>query len=212
MPYPCESRPSVWLVSTAWAAGKLPDIDHTKNNVEIDFAASGVFRAATFRYQYRLDGADRDWTVPTTSRSIVYSNVHPGHYRFLVRTVTAGGLTGPLAAFSFQVLPPFWQTLVVSYRDRRSAGRDRLGRSPVSRRPVAGDRTHAYPHRLRSPRRRGLGAVEDRDPERSGQALRTEYFGIHRLGPASPRHPARFWRALATWFGRSMRAPNIWKI
>ena len=92
-----------------WAAGKLPDIDHTKNNVEIDFAASGVFRAATFRYQYRLDGADRDWTVPTTSRSIVYSNVHPGHYRFLVRTVTAGGLTGPLAAFSFQVLPPFWQ-------------------------------------------------------------------------------------------------------
>jgi signal transduction histidine kinase len=89
--------------------GAVPDIDHTKNNVEIDFAASGVFRSAPFRYEYRLDGAEKNWSAPTANRSIAYSSVRSGRYRFLVRTVTAGGLRGPAAAVSFQVLPPFWE-------------------------------------------------------------------------------------------------------
>lgn len=89
--------------------GVVPDIDHTKNHVEIDFAASGVFRGAPFRYQYRLDGAEGDWSAPTIQRSVIYS-VRPGRYRFLVRTVTASGSRGPPAAVSFRVLPPFWES------------------------------------------------------------------------------------------------------
>jgi signal transduction histidine kinase/ligand-binding sensor domain-containing protein len=92
--------------TTRLAIGQL---DPGGNHLQIEFA-SPRFRAGDWlRYQYRLEGADADWTPPTMRRSVTYARLSPGTYRFLVRAVNAEGVASPEpAVLEFVVLPPLW--------------------------------------------------------------------------------------------------------
>jgi len=57
-----------------------------------------------------LEGADRDWSALTDERTVNYASLRPGNYHFLVRAVTAGGVTSVSpATVAFTILPPIWQ-------------------------------------------------------------------------------------------------------
>jgi ligand-binding sensor domain-containing protein/two-component sensor histidine kinase len=81
-----------------------------QNNIRIDFTGVSFGGGETLRYQYRLEGADVDWSEPSDKRSINYANLSPGSYRFLVRAVSGEGRTSESpAAVSFTILPPIWK-------------------------------------------------------------------------------------------------------
>lgn len=62
------------------------------------------------QYQYRLEGADRDWQRPTGNGTVTFANLPAGSYRFVVRAFRRGGLVvGPPATVAFTIVPPFWQ-------------------------------------------------------------------------------------------------------
>ena len=64
----------------------------------------------SLRYQYRLEGADVDWSAPTEQRTITYAKLSPGQYRFLVRAVNSIGVLSPHPAIvSFKILSPIWR-------------------------------------------------------------------------------------------------------
>jgi signal transduction histidine kinase len=64
----------------------------------------------SLRYQYRLEGADADWSASTGARTITYAKLSPGRYRFLVRAVNSVGVLSPRpASVSFKILSPVWQ-------------------------------------------------------------------------------------------------------
>jgi two-component sensor histidine kinase len=85
-------------------------LEPNENQVQVDFVGLDFSPGAVLRYQYRLEGADKDWGAPTEERSVNYANLRPGAYRFMVRAVTADGLTSSApAVVSFQILPPLWQ-------------------------------------------------------------------------------------------------------
>ena len=93
--------------------------DHEVSQLTLTPGERGVaigFFALTFapgehlRYQYRLEGAETDWSSPSTARAVHYSQLAPGRYRFQVRAVTGAGLAGVApAAMEFVILPPVWQ-------------------------------------------------------------------------------------------------------
>lgn len=93
--------------------------DHEVSGLTLTPSERGVaigFFAVTFaagehmRYQYRLEGAETDWSPPRTERLVHYSQLAPGHYRFQVRAVTTAGLAGVTpATVAFVILPPVWQ-------------------------------------------------------------------------------------------------------
>lgn len=88
----------------------LPDLSPGGNQLQIDFVSLRFAPGERLRYQYRLDGADKEWGEPTTRQTVSYANLSPGRYRFLVRVVNADGAVSPNpAVVSFTVLPPFWQ-------------------------------------------------------------------------------------------------------
>jgi PAS domain S-box-containing protein len=61
------------------------------------------------RYQFKIEGVDRDWSAPTVHRSVNLT-LAPGSYRFLVRAVGAGGTVSPSpASVQFRILPPVWR-------------------------------------------------------------------------------------------------------
>ena len=81
-----------------------------QNDLQIDFSSLSIGHAALLRYQYKLEGADSDWSAPTDQRTVNYANLSPGSYRFLARAVTADGLASPSpATIGFTILPPIWR-------------------------------------------------------------------------------------------------------
>ena len=85
------------------------ELSHTQNNLQIEFFGIDFNAGGTLRYQYMLEGADREWSAPTEQQAVNYANLAPGSYRFLVRAVNADGMSSSHpASVSFRVLPPFW--------------------------------------------------------------------------------------------------------
>jgi hypothetical protein len=89
----------------------LGDVPATQNHVEIEFAAMTMSGSESVLYQSRLEGAEKEWNAPSKQRSVVYSNLRPGSYRFLVRAMGPGWTPSlESSVVAFRVLPHFWQT------------------------------------------------------------------------------------------------------
>ena len=122
-PYSRSTPPSIY-VTTLRVAGHerhisalgetdvvLDDLGPSANQLQIQFVAIGSGPSSTLRYQYRLEGADQNWSPLTGQRSVTYASFAPGTYRFLVRAMTTDGVASVTpATVSFTVLPPFWRT------------------------------------------------------------------------------------------------------
>jgi len=88
----------------------LFELEPTQNQVQIEFFGLGAGAHDGLRYQYRLEGIDTDWNVPTDRREVNYASLSPGTYRFVVRTVaTDGALSPDPATVRFTILRPIWQ-------------------------------------------------------------------------------------------------------
>ena len=86
------------------------ELQAVQNRLEIKFLSLGFRSGEVLRYQFMLEGADRDWGAPTDQRTITYANLRPGSYRFLVRAVNAdGGFSAQPATVTFTIVPPVWQ-------------------------------------------------------------------------------------------------------
>ena len=93
-------------------ATHIPNVEFAanKNQLEIGFVSLGFRTGDVLRYQFMLEGADNDWSVPTSQRSVNYANLRPGSYQFRVRALNADGMFSvEPALFAFTIVPPIWQ-------------------------------------------------------------------------------------------------------
>ena len=82
----------------------------SQNQIQIDFLGIDFTPSEALRYQYKLEGADADWSAPTDQRTVNYANLSPGTYRFLVRAVNASNINSETpAGVAFRILPPIYQ-------------------------------------------------------------------------------------------------------
>lgn len=117
---PLEAPPVfVSAVRVAGVAQPVPEVgaaevgglalDYAQRQLQVEFVGPGFGAGGRLRYQYMLEGLDREWGAPTEQRSVSYAHLAPGSYRFLVRAVTADGAAGGHAAVvAFRVVPPVW--------------------------------------------------------------------------------------------------------
>ena len=85
------------------------ELEPEQNNLQIDFFGLDFSPNESLRYQFMLEGADKDWSAPTEQRTVNYSNLSAGDYRFLVRAVNADGISSEKPAMiSFKLLPPIY--------------------------------------------------------------------------------------------------------
>jgi signal transduction histidine kinase len=88
---------------------RIADLPASANQLQIDFVGLGFGSGESLRYQYRLEGADSDWSAPTAQRTVTYARLASGRYRFLVRALSADGqVSANPAVITFRVLPPLW--------------------------------------------------------------------------------------------------------
>ena len=87
----------------------LPDLAPHQNQLQIDFVGLAFGPGEVLRYQYRLEGADADWSAADAQRTVTYASLPAGRYTFVVRAVNSDGLISARpASFAFTILRPFW--------------------------------------------------------------------------------------------------------
>lgn len=80
------------------------------NSFHFEFASNEFRQANKILYSYMLEGFDRDWSAWNNKTDKDYTNLPYGKYRFLVRARDNLDNVSPLAAYSFEILPRWYQT------------------------------------------------------------------------------------------------------
>jgi ligand-binding sensor domain-containing protein/signal transduction histidine kinase len=88
-----------------------PKIAAGNRAITFNYAATSLSPPDRVRFRYRLEGSGEGWSDAVPSRQVVYTNLGPGSYRFLVIASNSEGLwNGPETVVPFVIKPAFWQT------------------------------------------------------------------------------------------------------
>jgi signal transduction histidine kinase/streptogramin lyase len=87
-------------------------LSHKENNISFYVAAPSFIDEKQTRFSYRLKGgANEEWSDPSTNSEIRFINLAPGKYSLEVKaSFIHGAYPDSEAEYSFEVLPPWWQT------------------------------------------------------------------------------------------------------
>ncbi len=94
-----------------YALGEPLSLDHQSNTLEFHYRAVSFLDERGILYSYRLEGFEQQWRdpVPAGHRSVRYTNLPPGRYRFLLRAANAEGIwSSPVVSNWIVINKPFW--------------------------------------------------------------------------------------------------------
>jgi ligand-binding sensor domain-containing protein/signal transduction histidine kinase/DNA-binding response OmpR family regulator len=86
-------------------------LTNDQNVFTLEFSALDFINNVGNLYSYWLEGFDKDWNEPSTSRTATYTNLNPGDYTLRIRRfLTGNSPAGQDLSMKITVLPPFWMT------------------------------------------------------------------------------------------------------
>lgn len=86
-------------------------IEPGKRDLEIRYTGISLIKSDQVKFQYKLQGHDKDWIDAGTRRTAHYSYLPPGGYTFLVKAANSDGVWSEQpAALSIGLKPFFYQT------------------------------------------------------------------------------------------------------
>lgn len=88
----------------------MPELSYDQNQLTFHIAGIQFGAGVNIRYEYQLEGLDNKWNQLADGSSVSYSNLQPGHYRFVVRAGNSNNTWSEPAHFDFTIAPPFWAT------------------------------------------------------------------------------------------------------
>jgi len=95
-------------ISPFYAVPQNLSLPYVFNQIGFDFVGVETRRPFLVRYQYKLEGYDKDWSPPDIKSTAEYGNLSPGEYSFLVKAKSPDGVWSEPVAYRFKVLPPWY--------------------------------------------------------------------------------------------------------
>ncbi|MCK4853700.1 MAG: GAF domain-containing protein, partial [Bacteroidales bacterium] len=84
---------------------------HDSNHLSFSFEALSYQVPEKVRYQWKLEGLDKEWSPVSNKTEAVYANIPPGEYLFMVKAMNNDGIWNQTpTTFSFRIKPPWWGT------------------------------------------------------------------------------------------------------
>ena len=80
------------------------------NHLAFSFLGINLPNPKKVKYQWKLAGAEENWSPPSAQNQVMYPNLSPGEYTFWVRAANEDGVWSKPVRFSFAVRPHWWQT------------------------------------------------------------------------------------------------------
>jgi signal transduction histidine kinase/DNA-binding response OmpR family regulator len=86
-------------------------LKYDQNVFTLEFAALDFINSASNLYSYYLEGFDKGWNEPSTSRTTTYTNLNPDDYILRIkRILPANPSVYEELVLNITILPPFWMT------------------------------------------------------------------------------------------------------
>lgn len=89
---------------------KQLQLKYSDRNISFHWALPDFSFPLHSTYSYKLEGINTEWISTGNSGQITFNSLAPGHYTFHYKAQTALGAESKAQIFSFDVLPPFWNT------------------------------------------------------------------------------------------------------
>jgi signal transduction histidine kinase/ligand-binding sensor domain-containing protein len=84
---------------------------HDSNHLSFTFEALSYQVPEKVRYQWKLEGLDKEWSPVSNKTEAVYANIPPGEYTFMVKAMNNDGIWNESpTTFSLRIKPPWWGT------------------------------------------------------------------------------------------------------
>lgn len=86
-------------------------LNYDQNNFSIEFAALNYSSPEATRYEYFMEGLDKNPTDLNSNRRAYFTNLSPGRYRFIVHAKSnTGNWTGRERLLLIFIRPPYWRS------------------------------------------------------------------------------------------------------
>lgn len=92
------------------ARHSIPSISHQWNSFHIEYSSPLFEQQSNIEYSYHLEGFDKNWSEWSKKTEKDYTNLPAGSYTFKVKVRNNLGNESAASAYSFTVLPPWYQT------------------------------------------------------------------------------------------------------
>lgn len=98
---------------TSHHAREMVIIPPGKNNLGIHYTALSFIVPKKILFKYQMEGYDKKWIDAGTNRTVYYTDLPPGKYRFQVTACNSDGVWNDTGAWvEFYLKPKFYQTLL----------------------------------------------------------------------------------------------------
>ncbi|GAA4338157.1 two-component regulator propeller domain-containing protein [Mucilaginibacter gynuensis] len=106
-----EDNKSPRLISLNSKNDTCPQLSADQNHLAITFFGVHLNNPQSVKYQYKLTGLERDFSMPVSTNVVEYPSLPPGRYTFEVKAINADGQQSKTTAkFHFEIVPPFYKT------------------------------------------------------------------------------------------------------
>ena len=85
-------------------------LPYEHNNITFDFAVSEPATPGLVRYQYMMEGYEKEWSPVSDKTNATYGNIHEGNYTFKLKAQGPDGVWSEPITYTFKVLPPWYRT------------------------------------------------------------------------------------------------------
>ncbi len=85
-------------------------LPHQHNNISFDFSAIDPGAFPLIKYQYMLEGYDKNWSPLSNISTASFGNMYEGTYTFRLKALNTDGVWSVPLSYTFKVLPPWWRT------------------------------------------------------------------------------------------------------
>lgn len=109
--------PAIVQIESLTTDGSLNDLQQPVriapggHRVALSYSGLSLSVPERVKFRYRLDGFDRSWSEPVSTREAIYTNLGSGSYRFRVIACNSDGLWNSAeSSIAFTIEPVFWRT------------------------------------------------------------------------------------------------------
>jgi len=93
----------------AWNTLSNLELPYDKNHLTFAFTAINFSNPDAVKYQWKLEGLDKDWSPVSKQNRFSYPNLSPGYYTFMVKACNEDGVWNKQAVtLKFHIAPPIW--------------------------------------------------------------------------------------------------------
>lgn len=90
---------------------KSIELTHSQNFFTLKYTVPDVYSPGRVQFSCRLDGLEKGWRELADRREVAYTNVPPGHYKFLIRCTDSNGQWSKPSVLDITITPPWYSTL-----------------------------------------------------------------------------------------------------